>query len=477
MFKKLLRDSALFTLVSVAEKGVNLVLFPILAHHISVESYGRYDLLLVAVGILVIVGGAELFQGLMRLLPERDSSNAKSLVSTALWSSLFGVGILALLACYQSKVASEIIFFETGLEKYIYWLAAIMILSCGSGVLFTVLRVNYKSKEIAIGSLLRLGVNTAVSLYCVVQTKLGIEGILLGQVCSSIVILLYFIYHSRSYIGFTWCRKEFAVLSGFSYPLIIASLAVVASQQGDRYITSGFLGPAEVGILGTGYRIAGLATLIQGGISMALTPLIYEHYMAKETPYRLERLFSYYSIAYCSLVLFFTIFGNIILVNLLPKEYQYASVLVPIIVASAGVSHAYLFFPGLAIAKKTGIITIHRMCSLVVQFPVVVIAVKFYGLLGMCLASLVMQTLSLLIFITISQKSYAIPIRHREISLFFVLNFVLCAIYSQYLIKTDNVYLMITAYTAIMTISFMVGLVRISEFTAFYSKVKLFVKK
>jgi O-antigen/teichoic acid export membrane protein len=429
MFKKLLKDSAIFSLVNVAEKGVGLALFPILAHRIHVADYGRYDLLLITVGVLIILGGGELFQGLMRLLPEKKEREAVEFASTALWSSLFGVSVLVVIILLCRQHFSVLIFDDVESAGLLLWLSSLMVLQCACGILITVLRVNFRAAAIAGGSILRLGINVGVTLLAVCWWSWGVYGILLGQVVSLSVLFLYLLWKSKSFIAITWHAEHFKALLTFSFPLIFGSLAVVASQQGDRYVTAGFLGVADVGILGTGYRIASIITLIQGGIAMALTPLIYEHHTEAATPARLATLFRFYVMACVALIAFFVFFGKLIVSTLLPLEYQESSIILPIIIASQALSQAYLFFPGLALAKKTVLLSSHRIISLLFQFLVVVFAVVQFGLLGMCIASFITQLISFAVFVYFSQKSYLVPVHFSKIFIFVLSVSVICVAY------------------------------------------------
>lgn len=476
MFKKFFRDSALFTLVSVAEKGVNLALFPFLAHRIHVADYGRYDLLLITVGALIILGGGELFQGLMRLLPEKKERKAVEFASTALWSSLLGVTVLAGIVILGRNHFSLLIFQSEEYAQLFLWLSALMILQCGCGILISVLRVRFRTAEIAGGSILRLGINVGVTLLAVCGWSWGVYGILLGQVSSLVVLLLYLLWKGRSYIAITWQVEHFKALFAFSFPLIFGSLAVVASQQGDRYITAGFLGAADVGILGTGYRIASIITLIQSGIAMALTPLIYEHHAEAATPARLGMLFRYYVMACVSLIAFFVFFGKMIISALLPQEYQESSIILPIIVAAQALSQAYLFFPGLALAKKTVLLSSHRIISLLFQFLVVIFAVVHFGLLGMCIASLITQLISFAVFVYVSQKNYLVLVDFSKITIFIICASVICATYLSFFQNSVSLAIISAFFFAILAAPFITGACQYRELSQTAGVVKKWLR-
>jgi O-antigen/teichoic acid export membrane protein len=75
----------------------------------------------------------------------------------------------------------------------------------------------------------------------------------------------------------------------------------------------------------------------------------------------------------------------------------------------------YIFAPGLDIEKKTKTIAMINIVSAVMNILLNILLIPFLGIMGSALATLISSSLLFLIYMTLSQKIYAIPYTWEKI--------------------------------------------------------------
>lgn len=419
MVARFFRDASLFSLVSFAEKGVALVTFPLLASQLSPAEYGLFDLTCIAVSIASLGAGLELYQGVMRQLPDAKSDRERGeLLSTAMVSVIVMAVIICLLALPFWKSISSLVYAEPGQAKLLCLGAALLIANCMSSLLYVTLRAQLRMRVLVRVAILRLAVQTSAALWLVLGAHWKAEGLICAQITGAALVVVACWRACGNLLHLTWNRQAFMKLFAFSGPLLAGSLCVILSQQGDRAAVRALLTIADVGVLGTGYRVAAVVGLVTSGVEMALSPLIYQYYTRGETPAQIARMLRIYLGLCFLLCLGLALFAGPLLQRFTPPAYHAAAATVPILGATLMLGHLPSFFPGLAIANRTKTMALIQISGLAVNLCGFILLGGLFGLMGICFSGLMTQLYVLIVSARLSHRHYPIPLPWLELAVF-----------------------------------------------------------
>lgn len=419
MIAKALRDASLFSLVSFGEKGLTLITLPMLASRLSPADYGMLDLTTIAVNITALAAGLELYHGIMRQIPDAKSQQEESdMLSTAMVSVLFMAGVICLVAIPMRNVLSSWVYGGPGHAGLLLWAGALLGANCLSTLLYVVLRAQLRMGVLIRVTMLRIVVQAGAALLLVLGAGWKVEGLICAQLMGSLVVTILCARACRSLLRFTWNPVSFHKLFAFSGPLLVGSLCVILSQQGDRIAVREMLSVAEVGVLGTGYRFASVVAIATSGIAMTLSPLIYQSHARQETPREIARMFRFYLAMCFLLVLGLALVSEPLLTMLTPSAYHTAADTIPILGAAILLLQAPSFFPGLAISNRTKVMALIQISGLVLNLCGFVVLGRLFGLMGICLSGLLTQIYVTVISAWLSQRHYPIPTDWSKLMLF-----------------------------------------------------------
>jgi len=405
----------LFTFVALADKGLNSITFFILASYLTRGDYGKLDLTTTVMIGVAAVAGLELFQGVLRLFAGENSLDGRrALVSTAFWTALvLGLGLSSGLLIFWRPLASLLYghWDQRMLVLGAFWMVAYSVAS----VLSVALRADLQARAVAISSAIKLTVQVALALWLVVGCGYHAEGLLFAQCAGLLAGNLWCALSLGGLLGFTWSATAFRRLFAFSAPLVVSSLCVVGAQQGDRLIVWALLSLDDVGLLTTGYRVANIVGLVTSGVMMALSPMIYQFHQEQGTPKEIARLFRVYLVGGFALCLVIGVMAGPALVWFVPAEYYPAARCIPFLTLALLAAQASCFFPGLALASRMKSFAAIQAGTLVLNLSLCWVWGRLFGLLGVCAAGVVVQTLSCIVYARLGHRHYPIPMEWKRL--------------------------------------------------------------
>jgi O-antigen/teichoic acid export membrane protein len=91
------------------------------------------------------------------------------------------------------------------------------------------------------------------------------------------------------------------------------------------------------------------------------------------------------------------------------------------------ISNCYVFFPGLSLANKTGVISMVNIVGMLLNLTLNLILIPRYGLAGAANATMISAVITFMAHFTLSQKYYLLPI--GQVRLILMLGAVLLPVY------------------------------------------------
>jgi O-antigen/teichoic acid export membrane protein len=412
MIKAFFKDSLLYTFANLFTRGIGFVLLPIYTRVISKQEYGLFDYLTTIGFLLGVVVTLEVTQAIYRFIPEYKETPLKQikLASTGFWFSLFMYSWLCL---FSFTFSSELAHLLLDDARYSDVIKVTSILFLSNAVLYnftTLMRANLLSKQVVIVSTLNAVFVAGFSLLLVVYFKLGILGLITGQLFGVTLSIIVSFTLVKAWVKFVFCFDSLKEMLTFSAPLIFSSIGVVLSMFVDRVMLKEFLGAEHLASYAVAIKIASIVTLLMVGFQSALTPLIYSNYEKPGTPRKIAQLFHFYLLAALFSLLVLGFSAQWLVVIVAGTQYADAVIYVAPLVCSALVSSMYLFFPGLSIAKKTYLIATVNIFVGVLNVILNYVFIPKYGALGAAFSTLFSVFFALMLNAAYSQKFYKIPV-------------------------------------------------------------------
>lgn len=412
MLKHLLKDSIIYGLSNLVSRGMGIILVPIYTRVMSPQVFGAFDLLLTFGAIANLVVALEVSQGQARFWNETNDKT--KLASTVVWFTVFMYLIFALISLIYAHGLSNILL---GTSEYLAEFKIGVLFIAFNGVyqvLLSQLRWELKSKTYATVSLLQALTLMAGVFFCY-HFALGLEGILIAQIFALLIATTAVCFVVRNYLSFTIDLAHLGKILSFSLPLVPAAIGTFIYTHIGRIFLNNYHGLEQVGQLGLAMRISGVVVILFSGVRLALTPLIYKHHNEKKTPTHLAYLFNALLGGALILCLTVSLFSEDLIRLLATTEYSVSAGVIGLLTLSVIIFQLYIFFPGVALKKKTRIQLYISLITAIVCLIANWILTSKLGVMGVAISSLLSSLMFIALWVESSQKFYFIPISRYKI--------------------------------------------------------------
>jgi O-antigen/teichoic acid export membrane protein len=420
--RALFRDTLIYGASAALSRGLSLIVLPIYTRILSPVDYGALDMVLVIGSFAILLVALEITQALARFYADADGPAAKRrMASTALWFTL---------AAYTA--ASTAAF--AAAEPLAAWLlggpamaGALRIGLAGiaaNGLFYLAqsqLRFELRSGAYAAISLVYSFAMVGLGILLGWGLGLGLLGVLWGQFAGTAIAAALGLYLLRSSYRFEFDGALLRSMLAFSLPLVPSALATFFTLNSNRLLLNGIQGLDAVGMFGVAARVGGAITLLIVGLQSALTPLVYAHFREKETPGRLARLTEQFTALALGCCLGLGIFAWEILALFVEARYRSAAPLVLFLAPATLLGQMYVFFPGIAIAKRTHLQLYIFAATAFVSVGLNWLLIGAIGLVGAAVATLLSSLVFIGLWAWTSQRLYPLPLSWSRIASGFVL--------------------------------------------------------
>ncbi|MGH8529899.1 MAG: lipopolysaccharide biosynthesis protein [Nevskiales bacterium] len=413
MLRSFLRDSAVYVLPTILSRGIGLILLPLYTHFLSPAEYGLLELLLAITALTNLVLPLEINQAVMRFLPETDPGGARvRLVSTAFWF-VVGVYTALVLICWALPELARLTLFAGNGDSAWVRLAVVSMMS--GTLLYTLqiqLRACQQARAYALVSAMAVTLTAAAVSGVLLFTSWRVHGVVAAQILGALgaVGLALLLVRRTTPVRTQFDPMLLRRMLGFSAPLVLSSIAVYVTLYLDRWLIQALLGMDELGLYGIAMRLASVVGLMIYPFQMALTPLVYAHHAEPDTPVHLARLFeAFWAVCLC-IVAAVGLFAPEIFRLLASREFAAAAPLAGWMCLTTLMVNTYIFFPGLWLSKRTGVITAVNVAAAASNIALNLLLIPLLGLKGVAVATAASGLVMLVLFAWLGARHYPIPI-------------------------------------------------------------------
>lgn len=411
--RRLLKEAAWSGFGKIAAALGMLVGIRLLTETVPKEVYGTVSLLIGLITLGNNLFAAPLLQAAQRFHPEVVLSCGVPhlrclVVNTLKWS----VGALVCLTLLGGAV-----YIRFNAISYMVFpvLAALLSVQVMRNLEISLMTAARRQKGVAIWDTIEAWAKPVLAVVLVTLLGSTPQAVLLGYFIAVGGILLCFNLLPIQAEGKDVLKKqvepESKLLSNIrSYVIPFIPLAIVGwtVSLSDRYIISGLLGVAEVGIYTASYGLISMPFLITGNaICQALRPLYFQS-ISSENKSLEKKMFLIWFTATSFLCLFGVIavyyFRHWIAVCLLAREYRSGTLLMPWIAAGIGFQVISQIFENILFAyKRTGFVLLVHSVGAIVCVVSVVCLIGRFGLLGAAVACPVYYSSMLIISVILAR--------------------------------------------------------------------------
>jgi len=278
-------------------------------------------------------------------------------------------------------------------------------------------RWEFRTPEYVIISLLFSFLTLGLGLGLGVAMEPPLTGVVLGQTIGAVVAVGLGTYVLRGSFRGRIVPERLKEMLRYSLPLVPASLALFVSVYASRLILNDQATLTDVGVYTLASQIASIATLGAVGVQSALVPLVMAHHHEPQTPGQIARIFEGFAGVSLVACLALGLFALDFLRLFDSLAYEAAGPLVLVIAPALVMAQMYVFAPGFAIAKRTGLQMWVSFAGAAVAVAANYWLIGLWGIMGAAVATLAAASVFLGLWFLLSQRLYRIPVRWAPVAL------------------------------------------------------------
>jgi len=451
----LLNGSLTYGTVTIFSRIAAIILMPILTRILSPEEYGTLSIALTLVLLANAVVTLEVAQGVTVRFAVSNSGDRKLYPSTAIRFMLIMYLILFVVINIFGNMISRLVFSES-IGSSILIAGTLLVVANGIFLLMqNQFRLELLSRDYAILTLSYVLLTSIGAISGAVFFQLPTVGIILGQAGGAALVDVVGIFMLRNTFSGGFHTDKLKEMLKYSLPVVPAGLLLLGGQQAQKFILSKYGSLEDVGIYGLAYQIAGFSALAVLGVQTAITPSVLAHHDDAETPKMLGRLFERFATVALILCAFLSVFSKELVTIFSAASYRRAEEFVPYLAFAIALNCFYIFFPGKLIRAKSAAQLIASSASFLIAVSTGFLLIKFDGVRGAALSTLLSSATFFFIWYYTSQRLYRVPVDWMRLLKSTAWVAVACYV-GIFIIPTSNIFFSFAIKSGLMLILFCV---------------------
>lgn len=386
-----LRGAGIYLFSNILNAVIPFLLLPVLTRYLSPAEYGEVAMFQTLLGALSAFVGVTFVGAAGRKY--YDASLSKDELAKFIGSCI------QLVVMFSIVVFIVLFFTKSELSKWLglkadYVLFAVFVASCSVIINLRLGQWQVQKQSIKYGALQisQSLFNMLLSLLLVVVLLKGADGRINSQIVISlvfVVIALFFLKKERLLKVFIWERGYLMEALRFGVPLMPHAVGAFLLISVDRFFIGKEIGLSEVGIYMVAVQLVSVMSLAFDAINKAYVPYLYE--CLKRDDQGEKRKIVIFSYLWFALILLGVsvvfVIGPWFVVFFAGEKYIQAGEVIGLLALGQGFRGMYLMVTNFIFyAKKTGGLSKITISSGLLNVVLLVIMIKFFGLIGAAIA-------------------------------------------------------------------------------------------
>ena len=416
---KILRNSALYSIVTLLQKCVSFFLLPLCTAFLSPEDYGTVNVVLSVSSFLSVLIMMSLNGAATRFHYKNTDENYRkvlwgTITTLVLINSLgWGIVFFTLHKFLVDPFIGEIDFYPYAV------LALVNTVITPLYLLFQAcLQARQEAFHYSVNTFLNFCTHIALTILFVVGLKLGAVGILLANVCTALIFFVYVLFaylpHIKLGINKPITKKAYS----YSLPLLPHHISIWSSGTIDKIFLNDIEGKASTGLYSVAQQFGQVVGTIAYSVNQAFVPWFFEMVeKGNDGIKKIQKMGNVMILAYCLIAFAISFFSPEILKIMVSEKFQSAWKVIPL-VSYAFVFHGiYFFFINVLFLKDTGWVFTVTMAGMVFNIIANIILIPRFGYYGTGVACIITYLTRALFAMVLSIK------KNKEIRYNYVLIF------------------------------------------------------
>jgi len=444
--KYLFNQSAIYGIGLFLRKAIGFFLIPLYTHAFTHVQYGKLAMIYLFSGVLTTLFNLGLNEAFLKQFTDKPN-NKKEVFSRFFffrlaYSSLF----LFLIILFSSRLSN---LFLTPKDINLIQIASIMIwIECLANPGLLILRITNRSKNYVFLNTIRFIINITLNILFVLHFKMGIAGVLIGNLGSSL-LLFFLLYPEISKfltIKFDWAPLK--KLLNYGLPILPLSITIwLGLDLIDRWLIKWILGLDKTGIYTLGYQFGTAIGILVFGFCGAWTAFFYNNPENKKAFADSAIIFIRIALILWAILSLFT---PEIFKLMVAEKYWIAQSIIPIIALSyifLGLEE--IFTAGFYIKSRTRLLVPIALTPLLINIALNIYLIPRFGIMGAAVATLFSYFLFALFSYLIGNKIFPVNYNLKTISSDLFIGIILISL--TYL-AGNTIYQRVSAFVILITI-------------------------
>jgi len=429
---ELSRHSAIYGIGGLVSRFLSVLMLPLYTSHVSASDYGRIELLMAVMAVVVVVlrGGANF--GFVRFyFLQKEAEYRRRLIRTVFWAQMaYSTTALVLCVVFARQLAGLLgVDYHPGAQlqgsgtRLVIATAVLLWANVNYLQMTNLFRVEQRSLAFSLATVANVGVTVLLTVILVVVVHEGPLGIIVGNFSGTLVIYLVLLAYRREQLGLQFDRSLLRALNRFGLPLMAAALAMWVTNFGDRFMLRKLLHGSyalhQLGQYSIAYKITSAMVLLFTAFQIAWPAFAY----SIEDEEDARRAYSYV-LTYLMLVAAWAAVGLSLfapwIVHVLGRRHGYW----PAASAVPALAYSSVFFAGFIVVtiaigrtRQTQFNWIATVAAATLNFSLNFWLIPAYGMLGAAYATLAAYVLLMLVRTWNAQQVYPVPYQWRRIAI------------------------------------------------------------
>lgn len=468
--KQTVRHSAVYSINSITEKAVGVILIPLMTFYFTKGQLGNWDLLDTTINIMADI----LLFGLATVIiffnnPKEYPYEKKSSFFTL---TLF---LVSLSICFILLVEAVISFklfpinIRENIASVIRVATYIICIRSISNFILGKVRADERAVFYTVVYTIKLAIRTGLIVYFIIFTDWKWEGVFYGSLIAEIITLVFLLPEFFRNISFRFNAPALKTSVKIGAALVLSTIGFNILNLSDRYIIKILIGEDHVGIYGLGYRAAGVLNMfLILPFTLTLYPSTYKMYKQKDDKRYYSKLMTYSSFFFVWGFVAISLFSKeIIRILGQNKELWIAYEVVPIILLGYVFSGMRLNASlGMMLTKNTKYIGITTLIAAAVNIALNFIFIPQFGIMAAAVNTLIAYILFFFLTWYKSNQFYKIPFESGKLLTLIITGSALASVI-YFLPETNLIFAILIKLAIIISFPFII------YFFKFYEKAEL----
>jgi len=390
--KLLARHSMIYGFGIVLNRVVALLLLPVYTRFLTPHDYGIKELVGLSTDVIGILLATAIASAIYRFYFEYENSKDRNEVISSAIIIIGSFGLFAIvLLSLATKTMARYILDSAGLYYFFLLSFASMWFQSLNNIGYDYLRANQQSVKFVSLSFGRMVVVISLNVYLVCFLQLGVLGILISTLITSILMCLVLVVPLSCTTGLHFSLDKIKGMLKFGFPMIPAQFGAFIVHLSDRFFIKAYCSIADAGLYSLGYRFGALpANFISEPFNRTWQPRRFELYKEEGSEAVFGRIFTYFLFLMIFAGLGVSVLTKDLLMIIADEKFWSAYKIVPIIVLATTIfTFHYHLDIGILIHKKTKYLAYINFSNGIFILLLNFALIPRYGVYGAAFATLI----------------------------------------------------------------------------------------